>query len=148
MIGGARTRLFGPAPAERLAALRIVLGSAAWLYATARVVDLISVARLPQWQFKPVGPVALLGAPLPSWLVVALALATIIAGIPFVLGWRWRIAGPAFAALLLWVISYRNSWGMVFHTENLMVLHVAVLAFARSADAWSLDARAAQRIFE
>ncbi len=132
---------FPTAPAARLAALRIVLGLAAWSYVVARLPDLVGVARLPGWQFKPVGPVALLGAPLPGALVVALVVLSIALGAGFVAGWRWRITGPGFAAVLLWVISYRNSWGMTFHTENLMVLHVGVLACARSADAWSLDAR-------
>lgn len=132
---------FPAAPASRLAALRIVLGVAAWIYVIARLPDLVGVARLPAWQFKPVGPVALLGAPLPGALVVVLVALAIALGAGFVLGWRWRITGPGFAAVLLWVISYRNSWGMPFHTENLMVLHVGVLACARAADAWSLDAR-------
>lgn len=141
MIGRIADRVFAPAPAERLAALRIVLGLAAWIYAVVRVADIVSVARLPTWQFKPVGPVALLAAPLPGWLVVGLAVLTIVTGVGFVLGWRWRVSGLAFAASLLWVISYRNSWGMTFHTENLMVLHVGVLACSRAADAWSLDRR-------
>jgi hypothetical protein len=68
---------------------------------------------------------------------------TAIAAVPFVLGWRFRIVGPLFAALLLWTLSYRNSWGMIFHTENLLVLHVMVLAVAPAARAWSLDARRA-----
>jgi hypothetical protein len=130
---------FPRAPAQRLAALRIVLGAAAWIYVVGRLPDLIGVARLPAWQFKPVGPVAVLAAPLPGWTVVALVLAAITLGLGFVLGWRWRITGPGFAALLLWVVSYRNSWGMTFHTENLMVLHIGVLACSRAADAWSLD---------
>lgn len=134
---------FQPAPAERLAALRILLGAAAWIYAAARFIDLVNVARLPTWQFKPVGPVALLDAPLPGALVIVLAVLTLVTGIGFVIGWGWRITGPAFAVLLLWVISYRNSWGMTFHTENLMVLHTGVLAASRAADAWSMDSRAA-----
>jgi len=143
VIGRASAWFGAPAPAQRLAALRIVLGAAAWIYAAARLVDLVNVARLPTWQFEPVGPVALLAAPLPGSLVVALVVLTLVAGIGFVIGWRWRISGPVFAVLLLWVISYRNSWGMTFHTENLMVLHVGVLAASRAADAWSIDARRA-----
>jgi hypothetical protein len=41
----------------------------------------------------------------------------------------------------LLLTSYRNSFGMIFHTENLFVLHVAVLAFTDAAAAWSFDAR-------
>lgn len=128
-------------PAERLASLRIVLGGAAVVYLLVRSLHLASVGTHAAWQFKPVGPVALLGAPLPPWLAAALVPIAIVVGIAFTLGWRWRASGPAFAALLLWVVGYRNSWGMLFHTEHLMVLHVLVLALAPAADVWSLDAR-------
>ena len=47
---------------------------------------------------------------------------------------------PIAAALLLWTLSYRNSWGLPFHTENLLVLHVIALALAPAADAWALGA--------
>ena len=40
--------------------------------------------------------------------------------------------------MLLWVTSYASSWGMVFHTENLMVLQVLVLALTPAADAYAL----------
>ena len=36
--------------------------------------------------------------------------------------------------------TYRSSFGMIFHTENLWVVHVALLATAPAADAWSIDA--------
>lgn len=130
-----------PASARRLAALRIVLGLAAWIYAVARLPHFIGVQRFAPWQFRPVGLATPLSTPLPTAVVVVLAIAAVLAGAAFVLGWRWRISGPAFALLLLWNTSYRNSWGMVFHTENLMVLHIAVLAMSRAADTWSLDAR-------
>jgi hypothetical protein len=61
--------------------------------------------------------------------------------VAFVAGWRYRLSGPLFAVLLLWVTTYRNSFGQVFHTENLLVLHVIILALAPAADAWSLDSR-------
>ena len=132
---------FRPAPPERLAALRIVLGGSALVYAIVRAGHLADVARHSARQFAPVGPVVVLGEPLPSAVVIALVALTIGLGIAFVAGWRFRITGPAFAVALLWVTSYRNSWSMVFHTENLMVLHVLVLGCSRAADAWAFDAR-------
>lgn len=136
-------RLFGlrPAPAVRLAALRLVLGAAALVYVIARAGDFTAAARFSGRQFAPVGPIALLSEPLPAAIVIALVVVAIGLGIAFVLGWRFRATGPTFAAALLCLTSYRNSWSMVFHTENLMVLHIVVLACSRSADAWSLDAR-------
>ena len=40
----------------------------------------------------------------------------------------YRVTAPLAALGMLWVTAYRNSWGMVFHTENLLVIHLAVLA--------------------
>ena len=129
------------APAPRLAALRVLVGGFATIYLAARVVHLISFIDFPARGFAPVGVVGLLSAPLPAALVVAPVLLALPCALAFTLGWRFRVTGPTFAALLLWVLSYRNSWGMIFHTENLMVVHIIVLGLTRSADAWSLDAR-------
>jgi len=133
---------WAPAPAKRLAMLRILIGGYTVLYLAFGIGGMVSVAKLATRQFKPVGPIAVLSEPLAYGLVVAIAVAAIAIGIAFVLGFRHRITGPLFALAALWVISYRNSWGMIFHTENLMVLHVIVVGLAPgAADAWSWDAR-------
>ena len=134
--------LRAPGPATRLAALRILVGACATVYLAVRLVHLISFVEFPARSFDPVGVVALLSAPLPGWLVIGLVLLSLPLAVAFTLGWRFAATGPLFAANLLWVLSYRNSWGMIFHTDNLMVLHILVLALSRAADAWSLDARA------
>src|SRR5260221_7851711 len=54
---------------------------------------------------------------------------------------RFAVTGPLFALLMLWVTSYRNSWGMIFHTDNLLVVHLGVLAQSDAAAALSIDAR-------
>jgi hypothetical protein len=139
---GALARIVYPdAPAKRLAALRVLIGGYGFFYALGRLGALHGVTRYPPSQFRPVGPIVWLDAPLPAPVVVGLIAASLVCGLAFLLGWRFRITGPAFAVLQLVVLSYRNSWGMVFHTENLIVLHTLVLAVAPSADAWSLDAR-------
>lgn len=132
---------YAPAPARRLAMLRIIIGGYALAYVVVRFGHLVSVSSMSAQQWKPVGPAVLLAAPLPAAAVVATAVLAALLGVAFVAGLRFRITGPAFAAALLWVTSYRNSWGMVFHTENLMVLHVLVLSLSPAADALSLDAR-------
>jgi hypothetical protein len=58
----------------------------------------------------------------------------------FILGWRHRYTAPVFALLFLWVLSYRNSWSMIYHSANLVVLHVLILGLTPAADALSLDA--------
>ncbi len=130
-----------PAPARRLAMLRVLIGGYALAYLVVRFGHLVSVSGMTVQQWKPVGPVVLLGAPLPVAAVTALMVLAVALGLGFVAGFRFRLTGPAFAAVLVWVTSYRNSWSMVFHTENLMVLHVLVLGLSPAADALSLDAR-------
>lgn len=128
-------------PARRLAMLRILVGGYAFFYLLGRLPALFGVMRYGEGQFRPVGPVSLLSAPLSPAMVVGLIVLTLALAAAFALGWRFRWLAPLYAALLVFLLSYRNSWGMVFHTENLLVLHVGVLALARSADAWSFDAR-------
>ncbi len=131
-----------PAPAARLGAVRLLVGLYACIYLAIRLPHSIALGRFHPAQFAPVGLVRLLvNRPLPAWLVATLAVAAAAAAVPFVLGWRFRVTGPLFAALLLWTRSYANSWGMCFHTDNLLVLYAIVLAAAPSADALSLDAR-------
>ena len=132
------------APPERLAALRILTVGFALGYLLVRLPHLLDVARLSAItpdRFEPVGPLVLLRDPLPESVAVTALVLTIAVGFAAVAGWRWRLTGPAFAAGTLLVLSYRNSWGQIFHTENLVVLHMGVLAVTRSADAWSIDAR-------
>ena len=130
---------FAPAPAERLAMLRILIGGGMLVWLVARLPEIYAVARLPADHFEPVGVVRVLGAPLPPALAFGIASATAVLLVAFVLGFRFRSLAPVAAAGVLWSLSYRNSWGMVFHTENLMVLHVIALAFTPAADAWAID---------
>jgi hypothetical protein len=140
---------FAPAPAERLAALRIAIGGFAVIWMSARLPEVVSVARLPAGELAPVGIIRVLGralgAPLPVIAVAAIAVVTIGLLIAFTAGVRYRVTAPLAALGLLWTLSYRNSWGMVFHTDNLLVLHVIALAAAPAADAWTLGRGAPPR---
>lgn len=130
-----------PVPAARLALLRILIGAYALLYLVVRFPNLRSVARFDRIDFHPVGLAAVLSEPLPSSVVTALPLLALACAVPFVVGFRYRIFGPLFAALFLWVTTYRNSFGMIFHTENLLSLQLLLVGLAPAADAFSLDAR-------
>ena len=133
---------FAPAPAKRLGLLRILAGGFAVGYVIVRSPHLAGFADFDSSRFQPVGVVGvLLDAPMAAWLLRASVVATIVAGVGFVTGWRFRFTGPLFAMLLLWVTSYNNSWGKILHTENLMVLQVLILGFTASSSAYSLDAR-------
>jgi hypothetical protein len=132
---------FAPAPALRLAVLRVLIVGfgLGWLLLMYPV--LTDTMRMPAAHFRPVGVVSWIDAPLRFELALATYLLCMVAGIATLLGWKYRVSAPLHALTLLWVTSYRNSWGMVFHSENLWVMHTLILAVLPAADAWSLDAR-------
>ena len=122
-------------PRERLALLRIGVGTYALIYLVARAAHLNAVVDYPVSSFTPLGLVQLIGEPLSKHWVYGLFAATLVTGALFTSGVFYRVAAPAFALLLLWVTSYRHAWGMIFHTDNLLVVHVLLLALAPAADA-------------
>ncbi|MET0287645.1 MAG: HTTM domain-containing protein [Polyangiales bacterium] len=125
---------YAPMPATRLALLRIGVGLYALAYLLIRALPLTSVVRFSPAEFAPVGPVQLLDAPLPSWAVYGALAFALVSGGASTVGYAYRITAPLFAFAFLWVTSYRSSWGMVFHTENICALHLIALAFAPAAD--------------
>lgn len=141
LVGRFDAWFYAPAPADRLAILRMIVGGFALGYLVVMWPNLTSVASFSDQRFEPTGVVSVLNAPLPTDIARLLVVAAIFAGVTFVAGWRYRISGPAFALLLFWVLTYRNSFGQIFHTENLLLLHVVILAVAPAADAHSLDSR-------
>lgn len=137
---------FPKLPAERLGMLRVLVGFYSLVYFTARLPYWLSCAERRPEQFDPVGPLAWMDAPLDPWLFRALVFLAALGAVPFLLGFRYRLLGPAFALLLGVVLTYANSWGTVLHTENLWLVHVVVLSLAPAADAVSLDARRVGRV--
>jgi hypothetical protein len=121
--------------------LRIAVGIFGLFYVLLRAPNLLSATQFHAGEFHPVGVARLLSGPLPAALVYLSVALTVATGTLFVLGFRFKVAGPLFAALLLWAMTYRSSFGMIFHTDNLMVLHVMLLALSPAAAALSLDAR-------
>lgn len=133
--------LFAPAPAERLATLRCLVVAFGVIYLLVRSPNLTNFQRFSEAAFNPVGPVSLLEAPLgDEWVMVIFCL-TLATGVAALLGFRFRFTAPVYALGLLWVTSYHSSWGMIFHTENLLVIHSLILAVSPAADVWSLDAK-------
>jgi hypothetical protein len=122
-----------PAPAERLAMLRILVGAYALAWAMVRLPEHLSQVDRSASHWRPSGLWVPLDSPPPGPVVVGLALAAPLLGLGFLVGWHFRVVGPAFAAVLLPIATLDSSWGQIFHTENLMVLHVAILALAPAA---------------
>jgi hypothetical protein len=130
-----------PMPATRLATLRLLVGAFGAIYLSVRTPHLLSYALDDVDRFRPVGVIALGGAPILPAVYQALVIATVILAFPFLAGWRHRILAPIYAALLWIVLTYSNSWGQIMHTDNLFLLHVVVLALTPSADVLSMDAK-------
>jgi len=118
---------FAPAPPARLAILRVLIGAYALHYLHGRRRMLQRVGAGDPALFAPVGIVAALKRPVSPVALRAALDATETANVAFILGWRHRVTGPTFAALLLAVLTYRNSWSMIYHNDNVLVLHVVVL---------------------
>jgi hypothetical protein len=127
-----------PTPALRLRLLRIGVGAYALIYLVSRAHHLNAVVDYPASSFAPVGIVRWLDAPLAAAWVYALYATAVLAAGAFTVGFAYRASAPLFALLLTWVLSYRHSWGMIFHTDNLLVLHVLLLAFAPAGRARAL----------
>lgn len=128
------------APAERLAMLRILTGVFAVVYLLVRLPVFLQLGDRRSG-FDGVGIAMLLDRPVAAGVVDGVVVATLLAGVGFVLGWRFRAAGALFALGMLALGSYRGSWGQLLHFENLMVLYLLIIALSPSADVWSLDAR-------
>ena len=138
--------LTATAPPERLAAFRVALGVFALSYLVLRVPVLLQLRDRTAGGFAGVGVLAWLDEPIDDGLFTALLVVAIVAGVGFTVGAWFRVAGPIFALATLVLTTYRSSWGQLLHFENLMVLHLLIVGFAASADAWSIDARRAERL--
>jgi hypothetical protein len=131
---------FMPGSAARLGAIRLILGTTAFVFVALRLRQYSDIATTSADLFEPVGPIKLLDAPISPVAFEALLVVTLLVSVLFAIGWQFRWSGPLFAALLVVVVSYRNSWSMIYHVDNMLLLHIVVLGLTRSADAVSLDA--------
>ncbi len=80
--------------------------------------------------------------PIAPALYYGLVAITVLLSFAFFVGYRYRLLAPVFATTLLVVLTHSNSWGMILHTDNLLMLYVIMLSVAPAADAYSWDARA------
>ena len=136
----AARRLAPQAPATTPALLRIAVGAYHLWHVGRRRTLYRQVHRTDAASFDPVGPAQVLRRPLPPVVADTLLDASLVTGALFTAGAAHRVTGPLHAALQTWNFAYRNSWSMVFHHENNLVLHTMVLGAAPAADALSVDA--------
>lgn len=134
-------RWLAPLGATRLAGLRLLICGFGTLVIVVRTPYWLDLARLPDARWHPVGLFAGWDGAPPWWFIAVLAALALASGVAATVGWRYRWSGPCFAAALLVLTTFGNSWSQIFHTENLVVLHVGIIAFSPGADAWSIDHR-------
>lgn len=120
---------FSPAPPIRLQLIRIITGILSLWYLVTRFNLINGLSKLGKGMFEPVGLMRLFDA-MPSPLTITcLLVLTILLNVLFIAGWQFKWVGPAFAILLLITFCYRNSWSMIYHNYNLLVLHIMVIGF-------------------
>lgn len=125
----------------RLAAMRVLVGGFCLVYLSVQFRVYGLFLDMSPERFEPVGLCQVLDQPLPASLATLLcALCIVVSGL-FSLGYRFTVVGPLFAALLMWVASYRSSFGMMFHSDNLLCLHVLLLGLSPAAKVFSVEHR-------
>jgi hypothetical protein len=132
------------APAERLGMVRILVATYAVVWLTGALGGILGLLDADPARWQPVGLLAPLDAPPAGGVVIGLLAVAFASGIAFAVGARARVTGPVFAAAFVLVATYRSSWGQIFHTDDLVAIHLIILAVAPSALAWSWDARRAE----
>ncbi|WP_433284174.1 hypothetical protein ACQPZQ_23895 [Pseudonocardia sp. CA-142604] len=140
MIRRLRPGLVTPVPAARLGLVRVLIGGHTLRHLLSRRRQFRNIVRTKPELFAPVGPVRVLARPLPPVVADALNDATLVSAALFTLGIGGSVVARMHAALLTWTLAYRNSWSMVYHSENLLVLHTLALSAGRAADAVSIAA--------
>jgi hypothetical protein len=116
------------------------VGGAALAQLVYEMPSLLAVLGFLPRQFQPVGVASLLEQPVGAGVLYAGLAVCFVLGACFTLGVGYAVTAPGFALALLALMTYRSSWGMVLHTDNLLVVHVLLLALAPAAQAWSIDA--------
>lgn len=142
VLADAERWLFAPASAERLAALRIGLGAVlAVRLATGPYLEL---AEQPAALYRPLplSFMSLLEAMPPRGVVLGLQVVAVVLAVLATAGWRARLTLPAAWLAALPLMGMTSSLGKVTHNDVLLLLSLVPLLPARTADAWSLDARA------
>lgn len=140
--------LLSPAPAQRLALLRIAIGLYGLVNVAVSFSEFDRLANRPASEFEPVGLAGVLSGPVPSVLLWMLFAALLVTGAAFVLGAGFRLTGPVFAFCGLAWATYHSSWGQLLHFEHVLTLHLLILGLSPAAEAVSVDGRSGGGVSE
>jgi len=129
------------APARRLATLRTLVAAFGLAYLLIRLPVFIGLADNRPSRFDPVGPVSMLSSPLPDWVLYLVIASAIGSATGVLIGYRYRLVGPMFAASVVLLLTYRSSWGQILWFEIVFALHALIIGLSPAADVLSLDGR-------
>ena len=114
--------------ARRVRVVTVLVAGWSAVWFTVRLPHDLRLTALPARQWVGVGVLAPFDGPPPASVAAAVLVAAIPLAVAVASGWRARVTTPAWAVALLLTATYISSWGQLFHTENLLVLHAVVLA--------------------
>ncbi|SHI80526.1 DCC1-like thiol-disulfide oxidoreductase family protein [Aquimarina spongiae] len=129
---------FTPMKPQHLALLRITTGLFCLWYLCSRFDMLQRVVQNTE-AFEPIGILNWMTQPIAPEVFWWVSIILIILNVLYIIGWKFKYIGPSFAILALLFFTYRNSWSMIYHNRNALILHIIILGFVASADAWSWD---------
>jgi len=129
---------FEAIPPERLALLRIITGCYSLWYLLSRFEMLQEIVKNTD-AFKPIGILSWMTKPVSTEFFFVVLVTLVLLNLLYIWGWKFRIIGPLFSAIMVIFFTYRNCWSMIYHNRNAMVLQIFILGLVASADALSLD---------
>lgn len=131
-----------PGSDRRLAAIRIGLCSLLAVRLSRSIY--LQLAGQPAPLFRPISFMRLLPSMPPRGVVLVVQVAGIAAAVLAAVGWRARLSLPVAWAAGVFLGGITTSVGKVVHNDVLLLLALAPLMLAPSADAWSVDAMRAR----
>ena len=123
-------RWFAPVPARRVRIVRSATFGYAVGWLLVRGPYLADVAGLPERRYQPIGVLRVASSPPPDQLVAIVWIATLVACGMSTANRYLRLSAPVGAVGMLFLATFTSSFGQVFHTEHLLVLHLVVLGLA------------------
>jgi hypothetical protein len=146
-IAGQHDAWFAPADARALAVCRVLLFWHVW--PGFRIEDNASFAAFRSSAWYPVSffkawSVPLFDAP----VLEGLSIAASVLAFTSLVGLAYPVSALGSALLALYLRGVPQNFGKVNHADNLLIFALFVFAFARAADAWSLDAVLRRRLWK
>lgn len=125
-----------------LAMIRFFFGAwMAWAYSgRVRTGFLRTCTQTSLDHFEPVGVVNWFGVePLSEAMLTGWYDAMLVLSVLFAIGLWHRIIGPLYGVLVLFLLTYRNCWGFVYHTDNILAMQAVLVGLSPASDALSVD---------